>query len=118
MAMHTALAAFATHDWVGIFTDSIFSLRAIRHIYTSPGTREPQYYHHHMLLIDGITDLLQERRMKGFITTLPKIRAHTNIWGNYLADAAAKLAVTHYDSLPETQKLKMAIGETAPRSPH
>ncbi len=55
-----------------------------------------------MLLLGGITDLLEERRRKGFRTTLHKIRAHTNIRGNDLADAAAKMAVTQYDSIPES----------------
>ena len=38
--------------------------------------------------------------MAGIRTTLHKIRAHTNIQGNDLADAAAKLAVKHFDILP------------------
>ena len=47
------------------------------------------------------TDLLEERRRRRFQATLHKIRAHINIRGNDLADAAAKMAVTQYDSLPE-----------------
>ncbi len=58
-----------------------------------------------MFLLSGITDLLEERRSKGFSTTLHKIRSHTNIQGNYLADAATKKAAIQYDSLPESQKL-------------
>ena len=53
-----------------------------------------------MLLLSSITDLLEERRSKGFGTALHKIRARTYIRGNDLADAAAKMAVTQYDSLP------------------
>ena len=26
VAIHTALSSFSTHNWIGIFTDSIFSL--------------------------------------------------------------------------------------------
>ena len=71
-----------------------------------------------MLLLSGITDLLEERSRRGFITTLHQIRAHTHIWGNDLADAAGKMAVTQYDSLPESQKLRVTVGEAAPRPPY
>ena len=30
VAIHTALTTFERHDWVGIFTDSLSSLQAIR----------------------------------------------------------------------------------------
>ena len=70
-----------------------------------------------MLLLDSITDLLETRQRSSLSTTLHKIRAHTNIRGNDLADAAAKLAVTHYDTLPPTQTRRVEIGEIAPR-PH
>jgi hypothetical protein len=33
VAIHTALSAFAEHEWIGIFTDSLSSLQAIRHHY-------------------------------------------------------------------------------------
>ena len=62
-------------------------------------------------------DLQEERRKRGFRTIIHKIRAHTNIRGNDLADAAAKMTVTQYDSLPESQKMKVAVREyhQAPR---
>ena len=71
-----------------------------------------------MLLLSGITDLLEERRRRGFRTTLHNIREHANIRGNDLADAAAKMAVTQYDSLSESQKTKLDVGEVPPRPPH
>ncbi len=94
VAIYTARDKLASHEWVGILTDSLSSLHAIRHRYTNPGTQGPQNYPHHMLLLSGINDLLEEQSMKGIIATLHKIRAHTNIRGNDLADAATKLAVT------------------------
>jgi len=54
-----------------------------------------------MLLLGGISELLEDRRVKDFNTALHKILASTNIRGNGPSDAAAKLAATHYDSLPE-----------------
>ena len=62
VAIYTALDKFATYEWVEIFTYSLSSIQAIRHRYTNPGTRGPQHYHHHMLLLSGITDLLEKRR--------------------------------------------------------
>jgi ribonuclease HI len=118
VAIYTALNKFAAHEWVGIFTDSLASLQAIRHRYTNPGAHGSQHYHHHMLLLSGIADLLKERRRRGFSTTLHKIRAHTNIRGNDLADAAAKMAITQYDSLPESQKLRVTVAEASPRPPY
>ncbi len=118
VAIYTALDKFATHKWIGIFTDSLSSRQAIRHHYTNPGTNGPRQYNHHMLLLSGTTDLLEERRRRGFSTTLHKLRPHTNIRGNDLAYAAAKLAVTRYDSLPESQKLKVCVGEVAPHPPY
>ena len=40
-AIYTALDKFATHKWVGIFTDSLSSLQAIRHRYTYQGQSSP-----------------------------------------------------------------------------
>jgi len=60
MAIYTALDKISTHEWVGIFTDSLFSLHAIRHRHTHQGPSSPQNYHHHMLLLSRITDLLEE----------------------------------------------------------
>ena len=95
LVIHTALDKFDTHEWLGIFTNSLSSLKAIQHCYTNPRTRGPQhYYHHHLLLLSRITDLLEEKRRQGYRTTLPKTRAHTNTQGNNLVDAAAKMAVT------------------------
>jgi len=62
VAIYTALNKFAKHEWVGIFTDSLSSLHAIRHRYTHQGPSSPQNYHHHLILLSGITGLLEERR--------------------------------------------------------
>ena len=113
--IHTALTTFSTHEWIGIFTDSISSLQAIRHHHTNPGTTSAKHYHHHRLLLDSITHLLETRRESGLSTTLHKIKTHTNVRGNDLADAAAKLAVKNCDALPPTQTRLVEIGEIAPR---
>ena len=40
IAIHTALTTFSTHEWIGIFIDSLSSLQAIRHHHTNPGYHE------------------------------------------------------------------------------
>jgi len=118
VASHMALSAFSTHDWIGIFAYSLSSLKAIRHHHTNPGTMSAKHYHHNRLLLDSITDLLETRQKSDLSTTLHKIRARTNIRGNDQADAAAKLAVTHYDTLPSPQTRRVETGEIAPRPHH
>ena len=115
IAIHTALTTFSTYEWIGIFTDFLSSLQAIRHHHINPGTASAKHYHPHMLLLNSITDLLETRKGLGLSTTFHKIRAHTTIPVNYLADAAAKLAVTHYDPLLPTQTRRVETGEIALR---
>ena len=117
VAIHTALTTFASHDWIGIFADSLFSVQAVRHHSTNnSATRSSLHYHHHMLLLERISDLLETRLSMSFCATLQKNRAHTKIWVNDIADAATKLAVTDYSNLPLTQALLVDVGEIAPRS--
>jgi len=119
VVIHTALTTFASRDWIGIFTDSLSLLQAIRHNNTSPDTRGSLHYHHHILLIIGsITVLVETKRLARFHTTLHKIRAHTNIRGNDLVDTAAKLAVRNFDTLPSAQTIRVDIGKIAPRPEH
>ena len=105
VAIYTAFTAFATHEWISIFTDSLSILQAIRHHHSNPGTNGAKYYNHHRLLLGSITDLLKTRRSAGLRTALHKIRAHINIRGNDLVDATVKLAVTVFDTLPLSQPL-------------
>ena len=60
MVIYTALDKFATHEWMGIFTDSLSYLHAIRHRCTHQEPSSSQNYHHHLLLLSGTTDLLKE----------------------------------------------------------
>ena len=115
VAIYTALTTFEDHPWIGIFTDSKAALQAIRHHHAHPGIRSAGNYHHHNTLLEGIVNLLEERIRSGKSTTLHKIRAHTHVRGNDLADTAAKLAVRSFDTLPSHQTLRVDMGETAPR---
>ena len=101
VAIHTDLTRFANHSWLGVLTNSLSSfIHAIRLHYYKPGLTISPHYHHHMLLLQSISNLLETRREKGYSMPLRKIRAHTHIRGNSLADAAAKLAVTYFDTHP------------------
>jgi len=70
-----------------------------------------------MLLLKSISDLTKSRKEEGRYTTLRKIKAHTHIPGNDLLDAAAKLAVTDFDTLPPEQTIRVEVGAIAPRPP-
>ncbi len=61
VAIHTAPSTFSTHSWIGIFTDSLSSLQAIRRHRTNPGITSAKHYHHHRLLLESISDLLETR---------------------------------------------------------
>jgi ribonuclease HI len=115
VAIHTALSTFVAYEWIGIFTDSLSSLQAMQHQHTHPGIRSARDYHHHRILLESILDILGTRRLAGHRTTLHKIRAHTNIRGNDLADAATKMAVRSFDTLPANATIRVDTGEVAPR---
>ncbi len=72
VANHTALTTFTSHEWLGIFTDSISSLQAIWYHNFNLGVRSYLHYHHHMLLLESITDLLETRRLASFHSTYTK----------------------------------------------
>ena len=38
VAIYTALKTFASHEWIGVFTDSLTNMHAIQHHHTNPGT--------------------------------------------------------------------------------
>ncbi len=59
VAIHTALFTLSTHDWIGIFTNSLSSLQAIIHHHTNPGTTSAKHYHRLRLLLNSISDLLE-----------------------------------------------------------
>ena len=115
VAIHTALTRVEDHSWPGVFIDSLSSLQAIRLHYYRPGITIAPDYHHYMLLLQSISHLFETRRERCCSTSLRKIKANTHIRGNDLADAAAKVAVTDYDTLPHEQTLRVEIGASAPR---
>jgi hypothetical protein len=65
VVIHTALTTFSEQEWIGIFTDSLSSLQAIQHQHTHPGIRSVRVYHHHMLLLESITNLLEASKETG-----------------------------------------------------
>ena len=118
VAIRTALVTFASNELIGIFTDSLSSLQAIRHHNINPSIPSSLHRHHHILLIGSIMDLLETMRLAAFHTTLHEIRAYTNIRRNDLAEAAAELGVRNFDTLPPAHILRVYIGKIAPRPIH
>jgi len=117
VAIRTALIRFEDHPWLGVFTKSLSSLQVIRLHYYKPGLSIAPHYHHHMLLFQSISHLLETRMETGCSTSLRKIGAHTHIQGNGLADAMAKLDAKDYDTLPQEQTMRDEIGAIAPQPP-
>jgi hypothetical protein len=114
VAIHVALDKYKNDNWIGIFTDFQASLHAIQNQLQRPSHTT---YHHHRPLIAAIVNTLNYRASLGLPTTLNKIRGHTNIRGNDLANAATKLMVTSFENIPEHQKLTFTIGKQAERPP-
>ncbi len=65
VAIYTAFSTFSTHNWIDRFTDSLSSLHAIKHHHTNPCTMSAKHYHHHSLLLESITELLDTRQRAG-----------------------------------------------------
>ena len=76
------------------------------------------YHHHKPRILAAIVDSLLYRAELGLTTILHKIRGHTNISGNDLADVAAKRVVFAWDDIPEHQQLSIPIGRQAERPAH
>jgi ribonuclease HI len=106
-AIHVALTVHKHDPWLGIFTDSKTSLHAIQNELQKPSHTT---YHHHKPLIAAIVDSLLYIAELGFTTILHKIRGHTDIRGNDLADVTGKKVVSNWDDIPEHQKLTVTIG--------
>ena len=101
VAIHVALDKYKNDKWVGIFTDSQASLPAIQNQLQRPSHTT---HHHHKPLI-------------GLPRKLNKIRGHTKIRGNYLADTAAKLVINSFEDIPDHQKLTNTVGKQVERPP-
>jgi hypothetical protein len=114
VAIHVALDKYKNDKWIGSFTDSQASLHANQSQLQRPSHTT---YHHHKPHITAIVNTLHYRASLGLPTKLNKIRGHTNIRGNDLADAAAKLVVTSFEDIPEHQKLTITIGKQVERPP-
>ena len=112
VAIHVALDKYEHDPWIGIFTDSKTSLYTIQHELQIPSQTK---YHHHKPLLAAMVQIIQYRAELAQPTIIRKIRGHTNIKGNDLADVAAKRVVSNWDEIPEQQKLAVTIGRQAER---
>jgi hypothetical protein len=73
--IHITLTRFDDYSWLGIFTNSFFSLHSIRFYFNNLGLSTSPHYHHHMLLLKNTFELLEISRENDQYTTLrTKIR--------------------------------------------
>ncbi len=63
VAIHTALTRFEDHSWLGVFIYSISILQAIRLHYYRRGLSIAPQYHHHVLLLQSISQLFETCRL-------------------------------------------------------
>ena len=115
VAIYVALDKYKDDKWLGIFTDSQTSLHAIQNQLQRPSHSA---YHHHKPLLTAIVTLIRYRDGLNLPTHLRKIRGHTNIRGNDLADTAAKLVVTSFAEIPTHKKIIVTIGKQAEIPPY
>ena len=75
---------------IHILTDSLTALQKILLLHSQPlhSTRD----HHHQVL-QLISNLIEQRSQNGRSTNISKVPAHTGVWGNEIADKAAKAVV-------------------------
>jgi len=92
IAIHQAVIVAIEHisepTTVNIFTDSLTSIYQLLRWKTQPNT---QKYHNHRHILADILQLMHENPRITF--NLRKVRAHTGITGNEMADYAAKRAI-------------------------
>ena len=67
VAIYTALATFVSHEWVGVFTDSLTSLQAIQRHRTNPDTTSAKHYRHHSILFVASQRSYKKRGCQGSV---------------------------------------------------
>ena len=77
VAIHTALTRFADHPWLGLFTNSLSNIHALRLHYYRPGLTIAPHYHDQMLLLQSISNLLEIRRERGYTPHPFEKKGHT-----------------------------------------
>ena len=86
-----ALRKSADSAIVKILTDSLFCIYSIRNYINSPY----RYRHHlHRDLIKAVAELIRERDNAGLTTHIGKVKSHTGVAYNDVADAGAKDVAT------------------------
>ncbi|HSG19607.1 MAG TPA: RNase H family protein [Burkholderiaceae bacterium] len=94
VAIQVAIDLCPLHEPLTIYTDSACSIFSLRKMLNTPRRlRECK----HRELLEIITQTLVDRAQAGGTTRLLKVRSHTGIEGNEVADRLAKQALTQWD---------------------
>ena len=88
-AIHMALRTFPVNQQLQIYTDSLCSMQLIRKVLYNP--RACKLHVHGHILMD-IRDAIVTRAHEGETIYFDKVKSHTGIQGNEIADQAAKAA--------------------------
>ena len=89
-AISVALERSLTWNHISILTDSAFSINSIRNYCHTPHRYQTNT---HRALLHKIHCILRDREVKGLSTHLGKVKSHTNIHYNEVADQGAKSVV-------------------------
>jgi hypothetical protein len=95
--IHVALTIFINSSWLRILSDSLTSLQAIQHEIYHPNNSD---YRHRGPLIKTMLASFLKRGNCGLPTIILKVRVHTKVIGNELADSAGQRAVQSFPSFP------------------
>ena len=91
-AIHIALRETPADEHITLYTDSLGSIHNIRNMINTPH-RMNEAIHREML--ESIARLLMQRAQQGSNTRIQKVRSHSGIKGNDLADSIAKAAANN-----------------------
>ena len=86
-----ALQEYNKEEHIHILTDSLTAIQKIQLLHSQPN-QSTKDHHQHVLRM--IAQAIETRGQAGLTTKINKVPAHTGIWGNEIADTAAKSVVS------------------------
>ena len=89
-AIYHALQENQNDNHIHILTDSLTAIQKILLLHSQP-LRSTKDHHHYVL--QQIAALIEQRAQNRLTTHISKVPAHTGVWGNEIADKAAKSVV-------------------------
>ena len=91
VGIYHALHEYSQEEHLHVLTDSLTAIQKIQLLHSQP-LRSTKDHHHHVLQM--IATILEQRGRAGLTTRINKVPAHAGVWGNEIADKAAKAVVS------------------------